>query len=128
MHTVLIDDDMTSIFLMRLLLQREEFADSITSFQSAQEALGYLQQAPVPELPKVILLDLNMPVMNGWEFLEALQPVAPHVLDHTRIYILTSSLAQTDLTRAAQNPLVTRLIHKPLDKSEIELIKSETTE
>ncbi|GAB2793902.1 CheY-like chemotaxis protein [Hymenobacter luteus] len=125
MHTVLIDDDSTSIFLMRLLLQREEFADSITAFQSAQEALGYLQQAPPAHLPKVILLDLNMPVMNGWEFLEALQPAAPQVLSHTRIYILTSSLAQTDMTRAEQNPLVTRLIHKPLDKLELQLIRAE---
>jgi CheY-like chemotaxis protein len=125
MHILLIDDDSTSIFLMRLLLEREELAKTITSFQSAQAALSYLQDADPQERPDVILLDLNMPVMGGWDFLEAIKEQANELLNNCRIYILTSSLAQTDKQRAEENPLVTRLIHKPLDKLELGLIKSE---
>ncbi|GAB3226146.1 response regulator [Hymenobacter seoulensis] len=125
MRIVLIDDDSTSIFLMRMLLQLEELADSVTSFQSGQEALEYLRQSPPEQRPEIILLDLNMPVMSGWDFLEAVSDEASDLLSGCRIYILTSSLAQTDSLRAADNPLVTRLIHKPLDKAELKLIKAE---
>ncbi|GAB3290411.1 response regulator [Hymenobacter tenuis] len=125
MRIVLIDDDSTSIFLMRMLLQLEELADSVTSFQSGQEALEYLRQSPPEQRPEIILLDLNMPVMSGWDFLEAVSAEASDLLSGCRIYILTSSLAQTDSLRAADNPLVTRLIHKPLDKAELKLIKAE---
>lgn len=127
MNTLLIDDDSTSIFLMRMLLQREAFADTITSFQSAPDALKYLEDVAPEHGPRVILLDLNMPLMNGWEFLEALPPSTSQRLAQCNIYILTSSLAPTDRLRAEQNPLVTRLIHKPLDKTELALIKSEAT-
>ncbi|SNC60511.1 Response regulator receiver domain-containing protein [Hymenobacter gelipurpurascens] len=125
MHTVLIDDDSTSIFLMKLLLERENFSETITAFQSAQEALEYLQNALPDQLPHVILLDLNMPVMNGWQFLDALRPEAPELLGNCRIYILTSSLAHTDRARAEQNPLVTRLIHKPLDRKQLDGIRED---
>ncbi|TGE06326.1 response regulator [Hymenobacter fodinae] len=126
MHIVLIDDDSTSIFLMRLLLQREEFADTITAFQSPEEALSFLQNVEAEKIPQVILLDLNMPVMSGWDLLDALTLKGNTQLNHCRIYILTSSLAQADRIRAEENPLVTRLIHKPLDKLELAVIKAET--
>ncbi|QJX49067.1 response regulator [Hymenobacter taeanensis] len=125
MHIVLIDDDSTSIFLMRLLLQREEFAETITAFQSPEEALGFLQTAAPDQIPQVILLDLNMPVMSGWDVLDALKVEGSEQLSHCCIYILTSSLAQADRLRAEENPLVMRLIHKPLDKSELAVIKAE---
>ncbi|TGD79644.1 response regulator [Hymenobacter wooponensis] len=125
MHIVLIDDDSTSIFLMRLLLQRENFAETITTFQSATEALRFLEHAVPEQRPQVILLDLNMPVMSGWDFLDSINGQASELLENCRVYILTSSLAYTDKLRAEENPFVTRLIHKPLDKAELAAIKAE---
>jgi CheY-like chemotaxis protein len=129
MHTLLVDDDPTVIFLVKRLFQHEGLPDALTTFLSPVEALTFLRkQAPLGALPQVILLDLNMPVINGWEFLEALKPLEEQLRDQCLVYILTSSLAPTDTSRAKNNPLVAGLLHKPLDRHEIQAIQARVSE
>jgi len=124
MKTYLIDDDNLAIFLAEHLIRVEKFSTAVHSFQSAQEALAALL-VPGEELPQVIFLDLNMPAMNGWQFLDALVPHQATLRGHCHIYILTSSLALRDLEKSTRYELVTGLIHKPLDRTELRAIKAQ---
>ena len=125
MLTLLIDDDPTIIFFTERLFQRAGLADTLTSFQSPAQALVFLQeqvQAGAP--PQVILLDLNMPLLSGWDVLDAFKPLEARLLGRCSVYILTSSLAPFDATRAQQYPLVERLLHKPLGQAELQTIQA----
>jgi CheY-like chemotaxis protein len=126
MRTVLIDDDATTVFLTRRLFQREGLGENLTAFVSPVEAVAFLQQQALSgTLPEVILLDLNMPLMNGWDVLEALSPLELQLRGHCSIYILTSSLAPADSNRACAYPLVAGVLHKPLDQAEIQVIHAQ---
>ncbi|GAB3824136.1 response regulator [Hymenobacter jeollabukensis] len=125
MTIYLIDDDSLGNYLTEALLRLENFASQIRTYESAEDALEELLQAPVP--PRVIFLDLNMPVMSGWDFLEALAPYRPRLLGQCHIYILTSSLALSDMEKARTYDLVSGLIHKPIDREEIRAIQAELT-
>jgi CheY-like chemotaxis protein len=125
MDILLIDDDSIGVFLTERLLKREGFADDIASYASAEEALAFLQNAEATELPRVIFLDLNMPVMDGWDFLEALKPHEDALHRRCQVYILTSSLAHSDVHRIQEFPLVAGLIHKPLDAAQIQAVRAQ---
>ncbi|WP_022825036.1 response regulator [Hymenobacter norwichensis] len=122
MQIVLVDDEHVSIFITRKMLEREGLADEIHTFELPEEALRYVQSKLPGHAPNVILLDLNMPGLDGWAFLEALQPYEAQLLGQCFIYILTSSLDPTDTVRANEFPLVSGLIHKPLDRIQIRTI------
>lgn len=126
MDTLIIDDDPTGIFLTTRLLRREgQPADVITSFVSPVEAVAFFrQQGPTDALPHVVLLDLNMPLLSGWDVLDALQPLEAHLLGRCAVYVLTSSLTPADAARARQYPLVVGFLHKPLDGAEIQAMQA----
>lgn len=96
MKTYLIDDDNLAIYLTEHLLRAEGFSNCICTFQSAREALDKLV-GKKQRVPQVVFLDLNMPVMDGWQFLDALAPYQEALRGNCHIYILTSSLALKDL-------------------------------
>jgi CheY-like chemotaxis protein len=125
MDILLIDDDSIGVFLTERLLKREGFAENIASYPSAEEALAFLQHTETKHLPQIIFLDLNMPVMDGWDFLEALKPQEKQLLGRCHIYILTSSLAHSDANRIVEFPLVAGLIHKPLDSAQIQTVRAQ---
>ena len=75
-------------------------------------------------VPQVVFLDLNMPMMDGWQFLDALAPYAEDLRGSCHIYILTSSLALRDLEKSRQYDLVAGLIHKALDSEKIRAIRA----
>ena len=125
MLTYLIDDDPISLFVSEQTLRLEGYMAPIIPFTSAAEALAYLLPRLVAEPPEFIFLDLNMPVMDGWAFVEALAPHAAALKGWCHIYLLTSSLALEDTEKARGHALVQGIIHKPLDEDEIRAAFSE---
>lgn len=125
MKTFSIDDDHINNFLTERVLDAAEFNTELHSFLSAEEAFKFISQDLTNNIPDIIFLDLNMPGMNGWQFLDALEPFKEDLLGKCRIYILTSSLDVSDSARSEEYELVCGFIHKPLTVEDVQVILSE---
>ncbi|PRY12811.1 CheY-like chemotaxis protein [Pontibacter ummariensis] len=124
MKTFIIDDDPISLFLTEQTLRVEGFSEDICCFMEAEAALNHITSDIRNNPPDVFFLDVNMPYMNGWEFLDALRPYAGQ-LTECRIYILTSSLDISDHEKVKEYPFVHRLFHKPISNEDVQVILSE---
>ncbi|MEP7263980.1 MAG: response regulator [Bacteroidota bacterium] len=113
---LLVDDTEIDLYITRCLMEAGGFADEILTRTSAMEALAYLRiNADNPEqLPDVIFLDIRMPVMDGFGFLEQFELLSESIRNHCTIYMLSSSLDYEDLARAHCNPFVSAFLNKPL--------------
>ena len=121
----IIDDDPIFVFGSKVLLKKHGFASNIVVFQNGKEALETMEQLLDSEgvLPEVIFLDLNMPIMDGWEFLEAFGKLSG--VEDVRLFILSSSIDSRDMERAKHYDSVTDFIAKPLTDGRInELLNS----
>lgn len=122
--TLLVDDDQITNYLNRKLLERLAIADTVLVAQNGQEALDLLAtncQEFTPHCPALLFLDVKMPVMNGFEFLEAYQKL-PWAQERTIIIVvLTTSLHPQDMQRVAQLP-VAGFLSKPLTHDKVDQI------
>lgn len=118
---MLIDDDDITNFINRKVIERTKCAESIVAVTSAMEALKNLAADPAPGL---IFLDINMPAMNGWDFIEEYRKINQESPDRRVIVMLTSSANPDDYARAQSLPEVSICIGKPLtDAAVLEIIK-----
>lgn len=117
--TYIIDDDKLSIKLMSMLISKNNFCEEIVSFYNPKNALDELKSnATHPsKLPDVILLDLNMPVLDGWQFLDEFV-----LIEFTKkivVFIVSSSIDPSDLEMAKNYPIVKDYIIKPLSSEKL---------
>lgn len=115
-NILLIDDDPVTNVINRRILEKY-FNYKIVVYTNANEALEQLKQWLFVEttlLPEIIFLDIDMPDMNGWEFLEELQMLPGTVLEKCRVIILSSSIDFEDIERSKTYKVVRDFISKPL--------------
>lgn len=126
----IIDDDEVSAFLTEAMLTAEDFAESYQTFlnpcDALQQILPYLLETKPDQLPEIIFLDLNMPYINGWEFLDALEPYAYLLENNCLIYMLTSSVDVMDIRRAQEYNFLAGFLQKPIEEDIIRKILNET--
>jgi CheY-like chemotaxis protein len=115
---LLIDDNYIDNFVTRRILESSHFAQKIVVQQSASEAIDALRDGLVK--PDVIFLDLRMPLMNGFEFLQEYDKIKNLDKSGTKIFMLSSSLDPVDVKRSGQNKYITQFIHKPLTQKILE--------
>ena len=104
----LVDDQPISNFITKKLLEIEGYQGTVKDFTNPREAMEFVSE----DSDAIIFLDLNMPEMNGWEFLEMLQS---RNCRH-RIIILTSSTSKIDVDKAKDYPSVIKYMVKPMNK------------
>lgn len=109
---VLIDDDATTNYLNKLIIERSDLVDEVLSFDSAQEALSFFNQDNSSEDEALVLLDINMPIMSGWQFLDQYQTMQNK--GSNKIVILTSSINPADKQMAEEKVGILDYKSKPL--------------
>jgi CheY-like chemotaxis protein len=120
---LLVDDDQTTNYLNQLLLSRLGVADKVLVAINGREALtiveNHCQDAQAHDCPLLILLDVNMPVMNGFEFLEAYAALPEIQRKAAVVLMLTTSLHPQDVQRA-QMLHIAGFLNKPLNKRKMQ--------
>jgi CheY-like chemotaxis protein len=114
--------------ISELMLNSVSFTEQIDKAMDGKDALDYLdkileEKDMTGKAPQLILLDINMPVMNGWEFLQEFVPAYAEKLPDTKIIILSSTIDPEDFAQAKKFPVVVDFISKPLDLQMLESLK-----
>lgn len=111
---VLIDDDAINNLLNRQFLTFVLPGSTVMTFQDPSQVLRYIEEGKI-ERPDLILLDLNMPEMDGWEFLHHLEEID----DRIDVMVLSSSVHWEDVNRAEEHQRVKCFVGKPLTEEKI---------
>ncbi len=117
---LLIDDNYIDNFVTRRILEASNFADQVIVSQSATEAIESLRSGEVT--PDVIFLDIRMPMMGGFEFLQEYDKIDIVNKNDIKIFMLSSSLDPTDMRKSMNNKYITQFIHKPLTQKALDEI------
>lgn len=128
---LLVDDDETTNFVNMRLLANMKIAEDIKAVKNGKEAIEFLKEAcsesPKPGFvcPDLIFLDIKMPVMDGFTFLEKYKEEGLDKLDHVIIMMLTSSASFYDLERLKQYSKVRQHLSKALTEADVrEILKN----
>jgi CheY-like chemotaxis protein len=126
-----IDDDPITLMLCKKVIAKSSFSNEIITSQNGEEALSYFntikytnnQNKPIPQ-PQLIFLDLNMPVMGGWEFLDYFNSEEFSEFNTIKVVVLSSTIDPEDLEKSKQYPMVIDFLSKPISQSMLEYLKN----
>jgi CheY-like chemotaxis protein len=121
---MLVDDNELDNFINKKLVETDAFAGGTTIHTSAESALAYLKSntGTPAQIPDLIFLDIMMPEMDGFGFLEEFEKLPDDVKTKSRIIMLSTSDSFKDLNRANQNKHVKRFLNKPLNAQILEAL------
>jgi len=129
---MIIDDNEIDNFINEKLLEAENFAEKILVFTSSISALEFFKNIrsknglPGELFPDMIFLDINMPIMDGFQFLEEFERINKHSKSDYKIVMLTTSINPKDVEQSQKNKHVLMFMNKPLTSKLLSELKLQT--
>lgn len=125
----IIDDDNIYVNLVKKIIETKKLCENLLIFNNGKQSIDYfetsLTNSNTNNIPEIIFLDLNMPVMDGWEFLERFTKIRKQFSKKISLYVVSSSINPTDINRAKSSPTVHDYLIKPVNIKELEQIFSQ---
>lgn len=129
-----VDDDPITLMLCKKVIIKSSFSNEIITSQNGEEALSFFntikytnnKNKPIQQ-PQLIFLDLNMPVMGGWEFLDYFNSEEFSEFNTIKVVVLSSTIDPEDLEKSKQYPMVIDFLSKPISQSMLEYLKNKLT-
>ncbi len=128
-----VDDDPITLMLCKKVIGKTTFTNKIITAQNGEEALSYfetiknevekLKEEPI-QLPQLIFLDLNMPIMGGWEFLDTFNSAYYPHFKSVKVVVLSSTIDPEDLEKASTYPMVIDFLSKPITLSMLDYLSN----
>ncbi|MBF4470890.1 MULTISPECIES: response regulator [Flavobacterium] len=119
-----IDDDPIYQIIVNKIIKKSELFSSVSSFKNGKDAIDALKCTlnNNETTPDIILLDINMPVMDGWEFMNEMVLLKSQIKEQTNIYIVSSSIALEDKSKAKEYSEIIAYLSKPISPNDLILI------
>ncbi|MBS7786244.1 response regulator [Flavobacterium sp. CYK-55] len=126
-----VDDDPITLMLCKMVINKSEITKNLITAENGEDALNYFDDLKLNNLggeissyPQLIFLDLNMPVMGGWEFLDHFsQAEYRELFKDCKVIVLSSTIDPEDINKAKTYPMVLDFMSKPISKEMLEDLK-----
>ncbi|MDP5062096.1 MAG: response regulator [Maribacter sp.] len=120
-NILLVDDDELYLYLMEKTIHQISKELVVTTFTDGEQAVEYISKCTEEqvELPEVIFLDINMPFLDGWGFLNEFKKLKPKIINNINIYMVSSSMRESDVKRASNFEELTGYVVKPVNKDQL---------
>lgn len=115
-RVMIIDDNSIDLYITSRMIEKKKIGKNVLKYLTAGEALKYLQenQDSISELPQVIFVDIYMPTMSGFEFLEAYDKLSPALKRYCKVFVVSSTIDKGDMARIRSDKNVVSFQVKPV--------------
>lgn len=123
-RVMIIDDNVIDLYITKRLIIKNNFGKNVFDFTSAEKALRQLKdQQELPfMLPQIIFIDIYMPGMSGFEFMEAYDKLPTALKENCKVFIISSSIDESDIARTENDKNLTAFQVKPITKEFLERV------
>jgi len=123
-NVLLVDDNEIDNFINERIITSSSFCEQVVVRNSADGALSYLKEiaGSTEKIPDIIFLDLNMPIKDGFAFLEEFAGLGDTIKKYSKVIVLSSSISPEDINKASTNPYVFKYLNKPLSEKYLEAV------
>ena len=124
---MIIDDNAIDLYISSRIITKNNFGKKVLAYSAAEEALKYLQdhQDTITELPQIIFVDIYMPMMSGFEFLQKYDQLPLALKNHCKTYVLSSTIDDDDIVRVRSDKNVLSFLVKPITKEFLDRITAD---
>ena len=124
-RVMIIDDNFTDLYISSRIIVQNDFGKEVLKYTSASAALKFLldNQNDITRLPEVIFVDIYMPLMSGFEFLEHYNTLSQKFKNKCQLFVLSSTIEDSDILRAHTDKNVVQFLVKPVTKELLNRIK-----
>lgn len=126
-RVMVIDDNVIDLYISKRLILKNKFGKNVLEYFSAENALKYLQdhQETISMWPQIIFIDIYMPVMSGFEFMEAFEKLPSTLKKNCKVFIISSTIDENDIARSKMDKNLTAFQVKPITREFLNSISAD---